>query len=165
MASTTNTHDLALRLAVEDDLQQIGIIEQRSNPLPWSVAQLESSLRCHQIWLVEQIESYDSNRIIAFLIAQQVLDEASLLHIAVDSKKQSQGIGRFLVTSWLGMLSTTISKVWLEVRQSNVVAQKLYLSCGFKNAGSRHDYYQHHLNNIKLTRETANIFCLNRNSN
>lgn len=165
MASTANTDGLILRLAVEDELQQIHLIEQRSNSLPWNIAQLQSSLNYHQIWLVEQIECFDENRIFAFLISQQVSDEASLLHIVVDSNKKSQGIGRFLLASWLDMLPTTIAKVWLEVRQSNSVAQNLYLSCGFIKVGSRQDYYQHHLTKPELTRETADIFCLNRESN
>ncbi len=164
MASTTNTDGLILRLAVKKDLQQIHLLEQRSNPFPWSRSQLQSSYTAHQIWLIEKTESVDGNQIVAFLICQQVLDEENLLHIVVDAKKKSQGIGHFLLENWLNMLPTTIINIWLEVRQSNLVAQHLYLAYGFKKVDSRRDYYLHHLTNPKLARETADIFCLNRNS-
>ena len=164
MASTANTDGLILRLAVKEDLQQIHLLEQRSNPFPWSMSQLQSSLTAHQVWLIEKTDSADENQIVAFLSCQQVLDEASLLHIVVDVNKKSQGIGRFLLESWLNMLPTAIFNVWLEVRQTNLHAQHLYIACGFKKVNSRRDYYQHHLTNPKLARETADIFCLNRNS-
>jgi len=162
LARPANIDGLILRLAVEDDLQQIHLIEQLSNPFPWNIAQLQSSLNLHQVLLVEQKKCSDENQIVAFLIYQQVLDEASLLHIAVASNKKSQGIGHFILVSWLDMLPKTIIKVWLEVRQSNLIAQKLYRACGFIKTSSRPGYYQHHLTNPELSKEAADIFCLDR---
>ena len=162
MAKSTNIDGIVFRLAGADDVQQIHLIEQRSNPLPWSQHQLQSSLKFHQIWIAERKTQSKRNQALGFLIAQEVLDEASLLHIVVDADKQSKGIGRFLLESWLDKLPKTIIKIWLEVRQSNVYAQKLYWDCGFIKTGSRQDYYQKNLSNPQLAKETADIFCLRR---
>jgi len=162
LAKSTNIDGIVFRLAGADDIQRIHLIEQRSNPLPWTQYQLQSSLKFHQIWIAERKTQSTKNQILAFLIAQEVLDEASLLHIVVDADKQSQGIGRFLLESWLDELPQAIAKIWLEVRQSNVCAQKLYRDCGFIKTGSRQDYYQKNLSNPQLAKETADIFCLRR---
>jgi len=88
-----------------------------------------------------------------------VADEASLLHIVVDKGSQSQGFGKKLLEYWLNELPEKVTKVWLEVRESNVVAQNLYTKEGFKQKGVRKSYYKIANSNEK---EDAILYCLEK---
>ena len=65
-------------------------------------------------------------------------DEIEILNVAVDSTSRRRGIGRSLICELIGKSPGT---VFLEVRQSNIAARKLYHSLGFEVAGVRQDYY------------------------
>lgn len=65
------------------------------------------------------------------------VDEWELLNLAVDPAFRSRGIGRALID----MLPA--GRVFLEVRESNAAARRLYEHCGFVTLGKRRKYYQH----------------------
>jgi ribosomal-protein-alanine N-acetyltransferase len=74
-----------------------------------------------------------------FIAARQVgPDEFEILNLAVAPVKRNFGIGRALVATARAELSGT---GYLEVRSSNIAAQRLYLRCGWKVAGYRREYY------------------------
>jgi len=127
--------------------------------VPWADSHIYESVQRQRTTLVEQT---DTHKIQAYLIGQEVADEASLLHIIVDKQSQSLGIGRQLLMYWLTTLSDDIRKVWLEVRQSNIVAQVLYEKLGFTSQGVRKKYYRIANSNQK---EDAIIYCLNLSLN
>lgn len=138
------------------DIDDIIKIERKVNLTPWSRQMFSESLNDkdgREFFLSKN----PKNQIMAYLIALEVFDEASLLHIAVDPDFQSQGIARQLIQFWLGQLSVKVKTVWLEVRKSNEIAQSLYLSCGFVLVDERKKYYR--LPN-STGKETALIYCL-----
>lgn len=84
----------------------------------------------------------DSGRLVGFLTARQVLDEAELLNMAVDPACQRLGIGRALLHEALRRLASMgAQKLYLEVRSSNQAALGLYYSEGFKLQSIRRSYY------------------------
>ena len=164
MAFITTINDKMIQIAQLNDLDKIITIEQRTNPFPWTEGQLQDSLQRHDVFIFKQGGNKDGKdeqtQIIAFLIAQNVVDEASLLHIVVDTVYQSKGVGRQMLTDWLQQLPNNIAKIWLEVRESNQSAQKLYLSCGFKKIGERKNYYRGNLFDASSDMEKAYIYSL-----
>lgn len=70
------------------------------------------------------------------------LEEGHITVIAVDPPYRGRGIGELLLNSLIDasfeMGSTALT---LEVRDSNTVAQQLYLKYGFLPAGKRKRYY------------------------
>lgn len=87
-------------------------------------------------------EKNSGEKIIAFAIFSLVVDEASLLDIAVHPDFQGKGLGRSLLTVGLTeMLSKGAQTCMLEVRASNQAAQALYYSLGFYEVGQRPGYY------------------------
>lgn len=86
--------------------------------------------------------STDPNRLVGFFSGQVVVDELQVDNVAVRTKSRRNGIGLLLIRSalkvahQLGALTAV-----LEVRSSNVAAQKLYIQCGFSVAGVRKNYY------------------------
>ena len=72
----------------------------------------------------------------------EVVDEATLMDIAVDKGARGTGIGRALVDF---VVETSVKngmcEIWLEVRESNDTAISLYESSGFEHIETRKNYY------------------------
>ena len=72
-----------------------------------------------------------------------VAGEAQVTRVAVVEAERGQGYGTRLTAA-------LVNKAWelgadavtLEVRESNIAAQKAYLTCGFASEGSRPNYYE-----------------------
>ena len=78
----------------------------------------------------------------AFCLTTRVLDEASLLLIAVRPCMRGRGLGQVLLRATLkALLARGIVRCLLEVRRSNAVALSLYERCGFARYGVRRGYY------------------------
>lgn len=131
---------LQFRPAQRSDIAHVAAIEARVHAGPWSPAQLADCLAPgNGFWVVES-----GGEIAAYAVVQEVLDEASLLNIAVDAPWQGQGLGRALLTFLLARAREHgMRQMFLEVRESNARAIALYESCGFKLVGRRKAYYGH----------------------
>jgi len=116
-------------------------IERATAIHPWSLNQfLGSSLREHEHSLVLQEQA--DGEILGFCIYQQVLDEATLMNIAVHPDRQGRGQGRLLMDCLLRQLSSQgVNRCLLEVRRSNLGAIALYRHVGFIDDGVRNNYY------------------------
>lgn len=80
--------------------------------------------------------------IVGFLVARQMAPEWEIENIVVAPKVRRKGIGRQLVDALLAAAGETNSEsVFLEVRESNAAARKLYESAGFQQNGRRKSYY------------------------
>lgn len=122
------------------DLMSIAAIERQAAPGPWSLSQfVASSLRKSEGSLI--VESADGEAL-GFAVYQRVLDEATLLNIAVLPDYQGRGLGARLLRELLEHLSAAgVARFLLEVRQSNERAIGLYRRFGFVDDGVRRDYY------------------------
>ena len=75
-------------------------------------------------------------------ILRIICDEAEIITIATLPEYRQQGIGKKIVQSIIGLAKEqNVKEVFLEVRESNIVAQKLYLSNGFTIIATRKNYY------------------------
>lgn len=98
--------------------------------------------------LRSQLEKADSRCTVAledgaavgFLAFEQVLDEGSIVEVAVHPGYRRQGIARSLIAEAL-QNAAGLSAVFLEVRESNLPAIRLYESLGFTRIGVRKGYY------------------------
>jgi ribosomal-protein-alanine N-acetyltransferase len=80
--------------------------------------------------------------LLGYLVAMQVIDEVHLLNITVAPAFQRQGWAQALLEYLkLWSLQQGANCLWLEVRQSNERALKLYQAFGFEQVGLRKDYY------------------------
>lgn len=84
----------------------------------------------------------DDDQVKGFCISLLVIDELSILNIAVSADYQRQGIGRQLMLNALtvGQRMGAL-EAFLEVRQSNSGAQSLYTDLEFHVVGVRENYY------------------------
>jgi [ribosomal protein S18]-alanine N-acetyltransferase len=129
---------LNIRLARLKDFDELLFIEEQAHIYPWPESTLhwcleQPHLRC---FVLEQRRD-----IIGFAIYECVLDEATLLNIAINPTFQGQGFGRQLLQQSLRALDSIIARTFLEVRISNETALQLYQSEGFVEIGQRRNYY------------------------
>lgn len=123
---------------LENDFDHLFEIEQQAHLVPWAKGTLLNSQGERYLNLKLSVES----RIVAFVICQFVLDEATLFNIAVDPSYQGKGYGKQLLQALIAQLQQKqITTLWLEVRASNTTAQKLYSSLGFNEVTVRKNYY------------------------
>ena len=109
------------------------------------IAQIQAASPEASQWEVGEYLNYDlmvavcDGRVAGFAVARRVAEsESELLNLAVDPAFRQRGVGRRLVAA---LTSGHPCILWLEVRESNVKARKLYESLGFHEMGCRPDYY------------------------
>lgn len=84
----------------------------------------------------------DSQKLAGFTLHRVVCDEAELLYFYVLPERRGRGLGAFLLNGFLTHLSRTeVTRVLLEVSDSNQSALRLYDKAGFKVIGRRKRYY------------------------
>ncbi|MEG9490800.1 ribosomal protein S18-alanine N-acetyltransferase [Mannheimia indoligenes] len=120
------------------DFERLFEIEQKAHLVPWS----KGTLLNNQGEKYLNLKLVENGEIVAFAISQVVLDEATLFNLAVDPDFQGKGFGKRLLSELILQLQKRgVATLWLEVRESNVVAQKLYDSLGFNEVTVRKNYY------------------------
>ncbi|NUF27384.1 ribosomal-protein-alanine N-acetyltransferase [Gilliamella bombicola] len=126
----------------EHDLTKAFELEQICHTIPWSKQTFFSNQGDRYLNFKITID----NQIAGFCICQQVADEANLFNIAIHPDFRKQGLAKALLNHLIDTLITIkspcpISTLWLEVRQSNSPAIKLYQTLGFNQITVRKNYY------------------------
>ena len=79
------------------------------------------------------------NKVVAYCIISEILDEAEIINIATDKDFRQHNIASHLLKYSLDNINA--KTVFLEVSANNVAAKKLYEKCGFKAYATRKKYY------------------------
>ncbi|MEQ6291724.1 ribosomal protein S18-alanine N-acetyltransferase [Vogesella sp. GCM10023246] len=114
--------------------------EAASTTHPWS-----STMYAESIEGQDQVFAYhaEQQQAIGFAVLLQVLDEAHLQNVFICQPWQRLGHGRQLLQQLMQHAAKQgASRMLLEVRESNLAARQLYLSCGFRETGQRKHYYR-----------------------
>jgi ribosomal-protein-alanine N-acetyltransferase len=128
-----------------EDLPQVLNIEVTAFSLPWTREMFECDLAREEIadMLVARLPGHGTPTPIAgYLCAYLLTDEVHINNLAVDPRWRRRGVARALLQAALdrGRRQGGV-RAFLEVRMSNVAAQALYQSFGFRAAGIRPHYY------------------------
>lgn len=109
---------------------------------PWSHGNFADALRSGY---TAQVLMQDGE-VLGYFIAMQILDEVHLLNITVSPIHQGQGLGRELlhILEHWSRHAAKAQWLWLEVRESNTRARKMYERYGFAQVGARKKYYPVH---------------------
>lgn len=129
---------LRFRPARLTDFEDLLFIEEQAHVYCWPESTLQWCLeQAHlRVFVLEQHQL-----IVGFCVYECILDEATLLNIAVHPEHQGRGYGRQLLQQSLLALDASITRILLEVRVSNAPAIALYTSEGFHEIGYRKGYY------------------------
>lgn len=140
-----------IRCASEHDVGVITEIENRVFRHPWKKNQIKKELKQENGKLVYvEIEK----KIMGYIMVQVVKNEAQILNIAIDVPFQHRGYGKKLLQYTLHELGTQ-TNVFLEVRESNLPAIKLYSEFNFEKIGAREHYYSDGENAIVMFRKAV----------
>jgi ribosomal-protein-alanine N-acetyltransferase len=123
-----------------NDIDRITEIEKRSFVAPWSKSMFEETIfsPTSQGLVIEH-----NNVITGYMVFYTVDVEAHIMNLAVNPAERKQGYARQLMTNALMFfVEKGISECYLEVRELNRDAQKLYEHFGFEVIGQRKNYYQ-----------------------
>ncbi len=107
-----------------------------SHPWPESLIRKPATSFNHHYVLVE------NDTLIGYFFSQCVAGDASLLNLVISPSYQQQGYGKQLLLAFIDkMKGANASEIWLEVRETNLGAIKLYESVGFNEFDRRYQYY------------------------
>ncbi|WP_227556504.1 ribosomal protein S18-alanine N-acetyltransferase [Acinetobacter courvalinii] len=120
----------------DSDLENVAAIERLVQTHPWNKQQFQESLASYQCTVYEQ-----ANQVVGFCILQPVLDEANLLLMAIHPSQQGKGLGYKLLDQSIQQLKNNPIQIFLEVRESNTAAIRLYEKTGFHQIDVRKNYY------------------------
>jgi len=120
------------------DLTEVMEIERRSYPHPWTRLIFSDCLHAgYSCWVCERQEIIQGYGIISIAAG-----EAHLLNLCVRPESQRQGIGKKLLVHLFTLARHHDAEImFLEVRESNATARRLYDKAGFNELGTRKDYY------------------------
>lgn len=152
MIATTAVH---VRPATPSDVDAIGRIEQVAFSDPWAPSAFTSLLGyAHVLFLVAERDErgpaaaiHDAARprheVVGYVVAWIAADEAEIANVAVAPTLRGRGVGAALLDAALDRATARgVTSVYLEVRESNAPARRLYESRRFTEVGRRRNYYR-----------------------
>ncbi len=130
-----------IRSMTANELTAIVEIERAAKPHPWSEAMLRKETEVGPI--SRPRVAVVKGRIAGFIMAWFVADEVHIINIVVHPEFQRRGIAtRLMEHVFDEARNRGYEKVYLEVRESNQPAIRLYHKLGFREAGIRPQYYE-----------------------
>jgi len=125
------------------DIDQIIAIERESFPTPWSASIFRGEIASPISRVLVAKFHHDAGAWVAgYLVYWQIVDETHLHNIAVRRTLRRQGIASRLLVRPCAVRGLKGAKwLTLEVRRSNLIAQRFYEKFGFSVRGIRPGYY------------------------
>ena len=131
--------NLHIRKMQESDIETVLSIEEENYTLPWKNSHFLSAVTSEKFFCYVMTFGVE---IISYAVVSNVLDEWELQNITVSKKHQKNGIATSLLSFIINLIKENKGKFfYLEVRETNSKAIKLYENFNFKEYGSRKNYY------------------------
>lgn len=134
------TADIVVRAMGVGDLHEVHRIDRMVYPEPWSLTLWKQELDRprDRIYLV----ACRGSVVVGHAGMLLILDEGHVSTVAVDPDHQHVGIAtRLLLELLAAAVASGVGAFTLEVRVSNIRAQRLYQRFGFAPSGIRKNYY------------------------
>lgn len=148
--SAASLPPLASRSMAVADLDAVLAIENAAYTFPWSRGNFTDSLAAgyRAQMLVPAVPPHRGEQhqpaCLGYCVAMPGFEEMHLLNITVHPAHQGLGLARRMLDELAQhSLAQGLGTLWLEVRQSNERAQRLYRQWGFLTVGLRRGYYPH----------------------
>ncbi|MBC3952838.1 MULTISPECIES: ribosomal protein S18-alanine N-acetyltransferase [Pseudomonas] len=128
---------ITFRPMTEADLDAVLKIEYAAFTHPWTRGIFLDGLKSYEIWLM-----FEGSQQVGHGVVQVIIDEAHLLNITVKPESQGRGLGLRLLEHLMSRAyQLNARECFLELRDSNRAAYRLYERFGFNEIGRRRDYY------------------------
>ena len=134
----------------EENIDGVYEVERSAFSHSWSRESFENEAKNH---LARYFVLYLNNEVIGYAGLWHILDEGHITNIAIKKDFQGLGYSNYLIKELIKYKEdNNLSFLTLEVRESNIRAQKLYEKYNFKKIGERKKYYENN--------ETAFLYSL-----
>ena len=125
---------------VAEDIPGVVDIEATAFYDAWNAGMLLNELDNE---LTTYVVMEQEGRLVGYAGFWLVAGEAQVTRVAVAEAERGQGLGTRLTAAMVNKAwELGAEAVTLEVRESNLAAQKAYLTCGFASEGIRPNYYE-----------------------
>lgn len=130
---------MELKLADKADLSVVAELEQ-TFVFPLSEEELHK-LQTNETFRI--LIWKNEREILGHCVLFRVMDEAEITSFSVRKDIREKGVGSQFLMNLLDYLRADGAKIaYLDVRESNTAARKLYQKCGFSETGRRKRFYQ-----------------------
>ena len=144
---------VAIGAATADDVESVVAIEKQAFSDPWSANSFHEALAHPAVYFA--CARSGGRDIVGYVVAWFAADEGEIANLAVAPSGWGSGIGRGLLNAALSAASARdVKAVYLEVRDSNDRARRLYQSSGFEEIGRRRRYYRRPVEDAIVLRRT-----------
>ena len=123
------------------DEAQVEAIEQEIFSVPWSEKSFIDACETKEnVYIVCK----DNGKVLGYCGMWTVLGEGNITNMAVAKEYRRQGIAKLLMSEMerISIEENGVDVFFLEVRQSNENAKKLYEKMGYKPIGTRKRFYE-----------------------
>ena len=128
------------RRSIPADATGIAALEEEIFSDAWSYRDIQD-LICTEGGMC--FTAIDGGEVIAYVIGRLIAPEGEIYRVAVAPHKRQRGIGyRLLDYAVKTSKGQGLERLFLEVRSRNIPARKLYTAYGFKEIGTRKNYYK-----------------------
>lgn len=136
--------DIRLEPMQVDDVDAVLAIERLSFTTPWSRSMFITELanpELSRLFIARAGEA--PGTIVGYLAFRVIIDEMHIILVAVHPEWRRRSIARHMLEHAIAQArDAACRKATLEVRASNVAAQRLYFQLGFAPVGTRRRYYR-----------------------
>ena len=139
-----------IRTAELEDLNEIYNIEKKVFNDYWSLDLIKSEIIEKKYSRVTVLEL--KKKIVGYIFQRKIYDENHIINLAIDIPYQHKGYGKFLLMKILEKDSND-TNVFLEVKEANLPAVKLYIDLGFEEVDRKERYYSDGSNAIFMLKK------------
>ena len=140
-----------------DDLEQVMKIENENFSRPWTETGFFTFLiRQDTLFLI----AAEGEEILGYCGVVMVQDEGDITNVSVKKDRQNHGTGKLLVQELIRITNEMgVSRLFLEVRESNERAIHVYEKAGFVKNGLRKNYYENPVEHARYNGSSLMIDC------
>lgn len=130
----------SFREMTEADIEAIARLEADTFSDAWTVKGITDTFRGNQSMITVAEED---GRVIGYCILYYVLDEGEIARIAVKKEMRKKGVGDGLLADIISRCEKMgLTRILLDVRESNESARRFYEKQGFLKDGIRKGFYE-----------------------
>lgn len=147
---------LRIRPAEEKDIDSIAALEPLCFDDPWTPQMIRSDVMDlpFSTYVLGEVDE----KLVGYVGIMVVRDECQVNNVAVHPDYRKKGIGGTLLKTALSFAKQSgAEEAFLEVREGNDDAIRLYESMGFKRLGIRKGYYENNGENAVVMRKDLTV--------
>lgn len=140
MTKTWTAQKFKIREMEQPDIESVMYVDASSFPMPWPRDIFERELKENDFAYYYVL--LDGEKIIGYVGLWMIFDEAQITNIAILPEYRGKRLGTKIFKKAIEVaIQSGMKTLSLEVRLSNIAAQKMYRNFGLVPGGIRKNYY------------------------